>query len=183
MEYISFDELRWINKFLQPNLTLTKEDMEELKTFTFMWEMFEAKACEGVSNAQNIADFVLHKLDLPPKNRESSVIDAYYVYFKNRYIVDGKENELFEKMTTNLNEGFSNGERKFDVKTFILDTLLEKNPTEKNKLLTILLIIYRIRGNFYERSSNLIKVKDQYKIYAVANNIIAMVLDRFAKKI
>ena len=183
MENMLFDELRWINKYLEPNFSLTKEDIEELKTFTFMWDMFEAKACDGVITAQAIADFVLHKLDLPTKNRDASVIDAYYIYFKTRYIDNGKSNDLFEKMANTLTETFANGDRVFNVKEFISNTLLEKNPTEKNKLLAILLIIYRIRGNFYIRESNLIKNKDQYKIYSVANNIVAMVLDKYHKDV
>ena len=83
MNTIEFDALRWINQYLDYQIKMDEEDLKQLEIFTFMWDMFEAKACNGVANAQSITDFVLNKSSF--KESGSSVLDAYYDYFNKRY--------------------------------------------------------------------------------------------------
>ncbi|MEW8956628.1 hypothetical protein [Clostridium sp.] len=182
MNFLKIDELRWINNYLDFSPTLDKEDLEQLKLFTFMWDMFEAKACKGVSKGQNIADFVLHELKIGSLNISDSFVDAYYNYFKKRYIQDNKTNEIFKRLTMNAEETFTNGEKEFVIKNFIEKVLLEDNPTEKNRLLASLLIVYKLRGNFFLRTKNIINVHAQYKNFAVANHLIATILDKYKKQ-
>ncbi|WP_027634035.1 hypothetical protein [Clostridium hydrogeniformans] len=182
MNFLKIDELRWINNYLGFSPTLDKEDLEQLKLFTFMWDMFEAKACKGVSKGQNIADFVLHELKIESLNRSDSFVDAYYNYFKKRYIESNKTNEIFKRLTMNADETFKNGNNEFVIKDFIENVLLEENPTEKNRLLASLLIVYKLRCNFFLRSKNIINVHSQYRNFTVANHLIASILDKYKKQ-
>ncbi len=181
MLYVDFDELRWVNGYLSYIKPLTDEDFEHLKTFAFMWDMFQAKACKGVASPQNIADFVLTKLKLERQNRSSSVIDAYYSYFVNRYVKDKELNSLFYRMIRDKAEAFNTERGEYTVKEFIGDTLLNSDSTEINKTLACLLIAYRWRSNFFQEDRDPINVSLQYKNFNMANKLIAMVLQQYKK--
>ncbi|WP_055666108.1 hypothetical protein [Desnuesiella massiliensis] len=182
MYSIEFDELKWINTYLEPEYLLNKNDLEHLKTFAFMWDMFEAKACDGVANAQAIANFIEEKLKVSKENTASSVIDAYYSHFNKRYIENGKPNAIFERMTMNVTETFKLDEKEVCVKEYIQNTLLSSKTTERDRFLATLLIIYRLRSNFFLRSKNVIKVNQQYKNFSLGNQIIALVLNMYKGK-
>lgn len=182
MDFLKFDELRWLNKYLDYKPTLDEEDLNQLKLFTFMWDMFDAETCKGNCNAQKLADLVLNKLNIASQSKNSSFIDAYFTYFKNRYIQDGKPNEIFEQLNFNVNETFTNGKTEYKFKDFISNTLLEEHPTEKNRVLTTLLIIYRLRFNFFLRDEKRMNINDQYRNFAVANNLMAILLDKYKKE-
>lgn len=180
MNTIEFDALRWINQYLDYQIEMSEEDLKQLETFTFMWDMFEAKACNGVADAQSITDFVLNRSSF--KERGSSVLDAYYDYFNKRYLSKGTPNGIFERMTMNATEVFSVLGKEYILKDFLLEHLSKKSDLEEFKLLTILLVLYRIRGNFFLRDKNIINVHDQFSNFSVGNNLIAMVLDREKNK-
>lgn len=176
MNTIEFDALRWINQYLDYQINMNEDDLKQLEIFTFMWDMFEAKACNGVANAQSITDFVLNKSSF--KERGSSVLDAYYDYFSKRYICKGVPNSIFERMTMNATEVFNVMGKEYVLKNFLFEQLSQKSDLEEYKLLTILLVLYRIRGNFFLRDKNIVNVHDQFSNFSVGNNLIAMVLDR-----
>ena len=176
MLYLNFDDLRWINGYLCGDNPLSQEDLDNLKTFTFMWSMFEAKACEGVGTAQSIADFVYNKLNVSRNNTSGSVIDAYFSYFKERYITDKCLNPYYYKMIRDTEEVFFVNDYKYKVSNFIGDNLLKESTTEADRILTCLLIPYRWRTNFFKRNQDYINVKLQYKNFSMANKIIATIL-------
>lgn len=182
MDFLEFDELRWLNKYLDYSPRLDLEDLNQLKLFTFMWDMFDAETCKGNCNAQQLANFVLNTLNIASESKSSSFIDAYFTYFKNRYVEDGKTNKLFDQLTYNVNETFTNGETEYKFKDFTQKVLLENNPTEKNRVLATMLIIYRLRFNFFLRDENRMVINDQYKNFAVANNLISILLDKYKKE-
>ncbi|SHI63596.1 hypothetical protein SAMN05444401_1211 [Clostridium amylolyticum] len=183
MLYLEFDDLRWINAYIGNQEQLTSNDLEHLKTFAFMWDMFEAKACKGAANAQSIADFVLKDLGLEKQNRTSSVIDAYFDYFHDRYVTEGKLNEIFIRMSRDTKETFESDAGIFNVKDFIGQNLLDKDSTEINKLLTCILIAYRWRSNFFLLDKNIINISHQYKNFNIANKLIAMILQQYRRNI
>ncbi|WP_426349205.1 hypothetical protein ACPWSR_15890 [Alloiococcus sp. CFN-8] len=176
MLYLDFDDLRWINGYLSGDNPLSQEDLNNLKTFTFMWSMFEAKACDGNGTAQTIADFVFNKLDVNENNTSDSVIDAYFSYFKERYITDKVLNSFYYKMIRDTKEVFVRNNCEYKVSSFIGDNLLKDSTTEEDRILTCLLIPYRWRTNFFNRSQDHINVKLQYKNFSIANKIIATIL-------
>ncbi|WP_040211427.1 hypothetical protein [Clostridium polynesiense] len=178
---VEFDSLKWVNDFMNNSEPLSSKDFQELKTFTFMWDMFQVKACKGVANAQSISDFVLKDLKTEKQNRSSSVVDAYFDYFRNRYVKDKNLNELFEKMTRNTEETFDTKSGEYNVKDFIGSNLLDENPTEINKIITCLLIAYRWRSNFFMLNRDRIIVRNQYKNFNIANKFIAMILQQYRK--
>ena len=176
MLYLDFDDLRWINGYLGVDNPLSQEDLNNLKTFTFMWSMFEAKACEGTGTAQSIADFVYNKLELSRNNTADSVFDAYFSYFKERYITDKCLNPYYYKMIRDTEEVFFVKDYEYKVSHFIGETLLKELTTEADRILTCLLIPYRWKTNFFKRNQDHINVKLQYKNFSIANKIIATIL-------
>lgn len=181
MQYVEFDDLMWANSYLGEKSQLTKQDFEQLKTFTFMWDMFEAKACKGVANAQSIADFVWGELGLQRGNRGPSVIDAYFSHFYKRYVDNKSLNANFEKMSRNTQETFTTEKGTFNVKEFIGTILLDEDSTEINKMLACLLIIYRWRCNFFLLNRDQIKISTQYRNFNIGNKLIASVLQKYRK--
>ena len=176
MLYLHFDDLRWINGYLGGDNPLSQEDLNNLKTFAFMWSMFEAKACEGSATAQSIADFIYNKLKVNNNSTSDSVIDAYFSYFRERYVTDKSLNAYYYKMIRDSDEAFMINNCNYKVASFIGDTLLGKSSTEYNRILTCLLIPYRWRTNFFKRNQDHINVKLQYKNFSMANKIIATIL-------
>lgn len=176
MLYLDFDDLRWINGYLGGDNPLSQEDLNHLKTFAFVWSMFEAKACEGSATAQSIADFVYNKLNVNKNNTSDSVIDAFFSYFRERYVTDKHLNSYYHKMIRDTDEVFVRNNYEYKVTSFIGDNLLKESITEDNRILTCLLIPYRWRTNFFKRSQDHINVNLQYKNFSMANKIIATIL-------
>lgn len=153
--------INWINQHL--GIQLNEENLDSVKNFTLIWNVFEAKVFESnftVDNAErvlNTREFTLDELD------------EFLAYFSNRYVANNETNERFERLNFRPN----------DRKNFVRDVLIGNNGEPGNIALAIMIIIYRFRNNLFHGLKEMRNIQEQQGNFEQANNFLKMIVERF----
>lgn len=159
-------ENEWIKDFftadfISPDLT----NIESVKNFAILWNLFERYFCDKNANLKKIQDNI-NKLSESNYSFPQIIYDDYYTYCRKRYLIEDKTNELFESLLFRENAA----ENKYKE---LLKSILENSESEsKKKVFACFIIIYRLRNNLFHGSKNIATIDEQNDNFERANKVL-----------
>ncbi|MFC2119814.1 hypothetical protein ACFLQ4_01955 [Bacteroidota bacterium] len=159
----TFNVRDWLNNHF-PNAEFNRNEVNPVTDFSLMWNHFENILGERNINITRLEAIAT---DTTQISGDSTFYQNYFDYFKNRYIKeDNTTNELFENLSF----------RPGDKKDFVATVLKGDDNNAANTIEAILIIIYRIRNNFFHGEKQLHNIYTQYDNFNIANKFLAEIL-------
>lgn len=145
--------------FTYPDLT----NIESVKNFSILWNLFERYFCDKNASLKKIQDNI-NKLSESNYSFPQIIYDDYYIYSRQRYLSEGKTNELFESLL------FRASDNKYKE---LLKSILRNSESEsKKKVFACFIIIYRLRNNLFHGSKNIATIDEQNENFERANKVL-----------
>lgn len=136
-----------------------KEDLDSIKDFVLIWNVFEDKCFQKSFNVSKIEWF------LQNKNFNFNLFLEYLLYFQKRY-VEGKS--FTEKYQLHFRSG--------DNEELVKDVLLWKISDQKIIISWMIIIIYRYRNNLFHWLKEFWRLDSQRENFIIANNLLKTIL-------
>jgi len=161
------NELEWISGFLSFRQKLTGEDIESVRNFSLLWNLFEGLVCNKHASVAALENAVSdmqerHKLRIED-------YDKFLKYFANRYIENGEINHRFGRL--NLRQGD---------RRELVEAVLKGNETAPEKvLLAILIIVYRYRNNLFHGEKSIYDLPNQIDNFRNANQLLMVFMEKW----
>ncbi len=155
----TIDLIQWINSRYGTNHT--DEDISPVRDFTLLWNIFEREVCDRSFRIE-IVRRLINENNIQYENFREN-----YEYFFNRYVTNGQTNERFNSL--NLREN--------DRPQFVQETLLDPNSNESHKILTCIIIVYRLRNNLFHGNKYIETINNQKENLINAINILVSFLN------
>lgn len=141
--------------------TFEEENIDSIKDFVLIWNVFDDKCFKSNFEIAKVAWF------LHDKNLDFKWFTDHLLYFRERYVKDGKFTDKYELHF-----------RKGDNEALVKDTLLW-NTSDQDKLITwMLIIIYRYRNNLFHGLKEFWRLDSQRENFIVANNLLRTILNQ-----
>lgn len=167
-----FDSQKWLSQNAPGYDKLNQGELNELTAFVFLWSLFEAKAFSAfASPSKIIKKFGEWKAD-------KAEYSAVFAYFQARY-------SDAENGTRTLNARFPYliFETKTDnpARDAIEKAIVDPAADSACKLVGMLMIVYRLRNNFFHGPKWAYEFRDQLDNFTHSNWLLATVLDELSK--
>lgn len=145
---------------------LPEQDRAAIFYFTFLWSLFEAQVMNNFARA----DVICAKAD---QWRDAGTLDAEQynaelAYFRARYFANGAFTHHFDHLHL----------RPADQPDLVRSVLDGSNNDTRDRLLTILMIVWRFRNNLFHGEKWAYQLQDQLSNFTHANAILMRLLDR-----
>ncbi|MBA8903180.1 hypothetical protein [Phyllobacterium sp. P30BS-XVII] len=145
---------------------LPEEDRAAIFNFTFLWSLFEAQ----IMGAFARADLICAKVD---EWREAGTLhadeyDAELGYFRQRYFANGDFTHHFLHLKL----------RPADQPALVRSVIDGSNSDPRDRLLTLLLIVWRFRNNLFHGEKWTYRLQDQLQNFAHANAVLMRLLEQ-----
>ncbi len=144
---------------------LTEDEREALKTFLFLWSLFEANALAEQGGPASII-IAARRLSvrhggLPPN------VGAALAYFRDRYIGEGAPNDRFAALNF----------RDRDRRPLVEEVLTGRREAPDDQAAAVFLIVYRLRNNLFHGAKWAYGMAGQYDNFHHANQVLMEALD------
>lgn len=165
------NENDWLKEFFtdeseSPDL----QNIENVKNFALMWNLFERYFCDRNANLNiikaKLTDIVERGYTLPTK-----VFDAHYDYFNNRYITNNLTNQFFESLN------FRDNNSDLSYKNYLKQNLEEGTPVDYDKIFALFIISYRFRNNLFHGSKQIATISKQNESFKHINEVLMKFLN------
>lgn len=151
--------LNWINQTIRVNKSPLKEtEIENIKNFALLWNLFEAKCCRKNANPGSINAFIDRKIE----TIDFEKLSVAFAYFKDRYQNSGRFNAL------NLS-----GENKSIAQKVVDSIYTDKN----NHVKFIMAVIHRYRNNLFHGEKSLLVIEEQEYNFKIANEVLQYMIE------
>lgn len=160
-----WNALDWINNHLISHTALEPQHIQNILYFALLWNLFEDKVCRQQANVNT---FKLEIQRLSSLNKLHQLeINTHLKYFRDRYISNGQINPIFDKLS------FRPSDRKNLVKSVLLGT----NTDFSDQVLSLLIIVYRLRNNLFHGLKEVWGLYGQEENFSHANQLLAKIID------
>lgn len=159
---------KWLMEKIPGYAALLESDRDAIKTFALLWSLFEAKLMGTEANARKISQAV-EEWDAA-NALCAELYDREVAYFRNRYFQNGEYTFRFYKLQL----------RKSDMPELIAAGLRGDADTPRDRVLTVLLIIWRFRNNLFHGEKWAYELQEQLDNFSHANAVLMRVLERYA---
>ncbi|CAM2187909.1 Apea-like HEPN domain-containing protein [Paraburkholderia sacchari] len=148
---------------------LPDPDRRAIFEFAFLWTLFEAQVMDNFARADRIRE----RIDAwaADGTLEAGLYDAELAYFRNRYYADGALTYHFPYL--NL--------RPSDHPDLVQAVLKGANDDPRDKVLCLLLIIWRLRNNLFHGAKWAYLLRDQRENFTQANRVLMRMLERHGR--
>jgi hypothetical protein len=161
-----FDEVEWIMGFINNPGDLTANEINRVKNFVFLWNLYETFACNRSADIPAISLAVDNLLAQGNRFDIEALTDVLN-YFKDRYVNIGHLTPRFYHL------GFTNPNHSGIVE----HVLLGQNNSESDVLKALLYIVYRYRNNLFHGNKQIGTLTTQTENFIAANFVIKIVLE------
>lgn len=155
---------QWINQNF--NATLTDSDYNHVKDFLLLWNLYESRLFQEKFTIDKAERLIENRINRNRLNHSS--FSSILTYFQGRYTKSGI---IIYPIFENLNF------RPNDREQFVQSTLLNNNPSLKDKILTSAIIIYRFRNNLFHGVKDITQINYQKSNFLHANEFIMRMLE------
>lgn len=149
-----------VSNFLN-KLNLEPKELKVLKDFSLLWSIFEADFCNNNSNISNIQN------EIEKYSFKKSKFKKFYNYLKNRY---SDNYTLFEWLEFRRNDRIE----------FVKENLFNKDfedINEKDLILTLYIIVYRFRNNYFHWLKAKYDFYNQYDNFRYTNMFLIKLIN------
>ncbi|WP_369051395.1 hypothetical protein [Burkholderia gladioli] len=145
---------------------LPDADRAAIFNFTFLWSLFEAQVMGNFARA----DLICTKVD---EWRDAGTLDtdeyaAELAYFRERYFANGALTHHFEHLHL----------RPADQPAVVQSVLDGSNDDPRDRLLTVLMIVWRFRNNLFHGAKWAYQLQGQRSNFTHANAVLMRLLER-----
>lgn len=163
----AFDAPEWIARNTLGGTAISAEAQEAVGSFTTMWNFFESTLCDNrasVAALQRVCDrFDADRLP----SATSQTLDECLAFWSFRYRTPDGFGHRFEGLHFRPN----------DRRTHV-EAVLQGNSTDpRDKLLALMIIVYRLRNNLFHGLKTLEMLNDQVQNLATASRCLAAILE------
>lgn len=163
--------MHWLSEKAPGFQALPEQDRDEIFNFTFLWSLFEAQIMGNFARA----DVICTKID---EWREAGTLDAdqYDVelgYFRQRYFTNGDFTHHFAHLHL----------RPADQPDIVKSVLDGSNNDPRDRLLTVLMIVWRFRNNLFHGAKWAYQLQDQHSNFTHANAVLMRLLEQHGQLI
>ncbi len=151
--------INWINN--KYGLSLTNEDLSELKNFTLLWNIYENTIFNSSFSIPLLQNEILNR------NLQMDNFSGVFIYFQDRYTSNGDTNGRFDHLNF----------RATDRRVLVRDCLLNANVSPLDKILSIGIIVYRFRNNLFHGLKDFMFIDEQQENFRQSNIYLQMFLD------
>lgn len=146
--------------------TLPEQDRDAIFNFTFLWSLFEAQVMGNFARA----DLICAKVDewRDAKSLDADQYDAELAYFRQRYYADGNFTHHFPHLHL----------RPTDQPDVVQSVLDGSNNDPRDRLLTVLMIVWRFRNNLFHGEKWTYQLQGQHPNFTNANTVLMRLLER-----
>ena len=161
------NEIEWIDDFLSLEIKLTGDDIDSVRNFSLLWNLFEGLVCNKNASANALKNAIS---DLQNRNKlKIEDYDKFLKYFTNRYIENGEINHRFNRLNLRLGD-----------KPKLVEEVLKGNETAPEKvLLAILIIVYRYRNNLFHGEKSIYDLPNQIDNFRNANQLLMVFMEKW----
>lgn len=150
---------------------LPEQDRSALFNFTFLWSLFEARVMNNFARA----DLIRAMAD---KWRDTGMLDAdqynaELAYFRARYFANGAFTHHFAHLHL----------RPADQPDVVQSVLDGSNNDPRDRLLTVLMIVWRFRNNLFHGEKWAYHLQGQLSNFTHANAVLMRLLERHGQLI
>jgi hypothetical protein len=161
------NELEWISGFLSFRQELTGEDIESVRNFSLLWNLFEGLVCNKHASVAALENAVS---DMQERHKlRTEDYDKFLKYFTNRYIENGEITRRFGRL--NLRKG--------DRRELVEGVLKGDETAPEKVLLAILIIVYRYRNNLFHGEKSIYDLPNQIDNFRNANQLLMVFMEKW----
>lgn len=163
----SFDVAQWIADNIYGGTRLTPEAIQAVAGFTVMWNLFEDLVCQNEANVRTFERIVA---DIDPTSLPSdclNVIEECVAFWTFRYRTPQGLADLFLRLNFRRN----------DRQELVEDVLMGHTMDFRDKLLALLIIVYRLRNNLFHGLKTVERLNDQVHNLNTASRCLGLVLN------
>lgn len=156
---------RWLNEWAPGFAELPLPDRTAIFDFAFLWSLFEGR----VMNKYARADRIRERVDEWTANGTlaADLYDVELDYFRIRYFVDGQFSHNFEHLHL----------RDSDHPQLVQAVLQGVNNEPRDRMLALLMIIWRLRNNLFHGVKWEYHLRDQRENFGHANQVLVRLLE------
>lgn len=160
---------QWLMERVPSFRELPAQDRGEIVAFAFLWSLFEARIMDNSATAQTIR----LKVDewQAEGTLEADQYDPDLSYFCNRYFADGSPTHHFGNLHL----------RARDHPGLVRQVIEGANTDPRDRLLALLMIVWRIRNNLFHGEKWAYGLRDQSGNFHHANAVLMRVLTHHAE--
>jgi hypothetical protein len=161
------NELEWIGSFLSLGRKLSGDDIESVRNFSLLWNLFEGLVCNKSASVGALENAVSY---LQKRNRlKIDDYEKFLKYFSNRYMENGEINHRFGKLNLRGSD-----------KAELVEAVLKGIETAPEKaLLAILIIVYRYRNNLFHGEKSIYDLPNQIDNFRNANQLLMVFMENW----
>ena len=145
MTKLSFKE--WMAAAFRDSDQLDDLTLDIVAEFTLYWGVFEGVECKGRGGH---SQFEIFATQVASKISDGD-LDGLLAYWVNRYTDGGSTNTLFERLNF----------RHADKKDLVQQVLLGEGRSTDQKILALLIIVYRLRNNLFHSLKTINRLNEQ----------------------
>ena len=159
---------KWLIEKVPGYAALPGPDRDAIKTFALLWSLFEAKVMGAEASARKIA-LAVDRWDAAGA-LAAELYDNEVAYFRDRYFENGEFTFRFDKLQL----------RKWDLPDMIAAGIRGDADTPRERVLTVLIIIWRFRNNLFHGEKWTYDLQGQLDNFSHANAVLMRVLEHHA---
>ncbi len=150
----------WIN--LKFNVNFQEDELINIKDFSLLWNVFESKVC-GNHFSIPVVD-----LCLAANNLQMEDFIRFLTYFQQRYIENGAINARYPFLNFQPNNR----------EPFVRDVLLGNLVGTNERILAMIIIVYRFRNNLFHGVKQMHLINEQRENFEIANDFLMTFLNK-----
>jgi hypothetical protein len=158
-----FNAISWAKEKLWDAPSLEDGTVDCVAGFTILWNVFEGCLCD---NHANIRTFNNITVCLTSTSELRQAIDESISYYNSRYVDGDKMKSLFDDLNF----------RKNDRKNFVANVLRGNGSELSDKVLALLIIVYRIRCNIFHGEKPATTWHSQTENISKASRILSIII-------
>lgn len=148
---------------------LSEEERAAIFHFTFLWSLFEAQVMGNYARAH----LICAKAD---EWRDAGTLDVDHydgvlAYFRQRYFANGQFTRHFAHLHL----------RPADQPEVVRSVLDGSNDDPRDRLLTVLMVVWRFRNNLFHGEKWAYQLQDQLPNFTHANAVLMRLLERHGR--
>lgn len=159
----------WLNAHAPGFGNLPLRDRNAIFDFSFLWSLFESQIMENYARADRIRDKVDHWS--AENTLDTSIFEEELDYFHQRYFSNGSVRDSFQFLKF----------RASDHEELVLSVLSKKNESPRDKMLCLLMIVWRLRNNLFHGEKWAYQLRGQFHNFTYANSILMKILERHGR--
>lgn len=159
----------WLNTRAPGFSKLPHKDRHAIFDFSFLWSLFESQIMENFARADRIREKVDHWC--AEGTLDAANFDEELDYFCQRYFANGSPTENFRFLNF----------RASDHPDLVLSVLSRENDSPRDKILCLLMVVWRLRNNLFHGEKWAYQLRGQYHNFTYANSTLMKILERYGR--